>query len=86
MRLVRDDMTQRPKGYAFVRFESDRAAEKRIKAWIKGYVNFDRIFLVEYIMSEHFFLSCDAYITSLTLFLGPDTVSLDSSLHFVHFH
>jgi RNA recognition motif-containing protein len=43
VRLVRDDRTQRPKGYAFVRFESDTGAEKAIKGMDKKVLKFDNV-------------------------------------------
>jgi RNA recognition motif-containing protein len=68
VRIVRDDRTQRPKGYAFVRFESDAAAENAIKGMDKRVLQFYRMFLIEYIMLEIFI---SYLIYHLTFFYKP---------------
>ncbi|KAJ4816815.1 Cold-inducible RNA-binding protein [Rhynchospora pubera] len=50
VRLVRDDKTRRPKGFAFVRFESEADAERAIKGMDKRVLLYlIKIVLIEYL-------------------------------------
>ncbi|XP_078154930.1 organelle RRM domain-containing protein 6, chloroplastic-like [Carex rostrata] len=51
VRLARDEKTQRLKGFGFVRFESDTAAEKAIKGMDKRIIQ-GRLIFVEMVKSK----------------------------------